>query len=258
MFSLFLHCLPIEQDELSAELWEAGTCGGQEEMGGLRAFFENGEPAELVERFRRYQPILRQEEAVDWEQVSRDAWPPLEIGERFFLVPPWRDDPTPPGKLRLEMTPGMACGTGHHPATQLSLEALERVVKPGDTVVDVGCGSGILSAGAELLGAETVVACDIDPESVAVAKTRLGATPIFVGTTDAIKDSTADVVVANISSAAIEELAADCARIAKPSGTLIVSGFPDWDPPMLLKPSFELKKSGWLCWIIDPLDVSST
>jgi len=195
---------------------------------------------------------------VDWAQVSRDAWPPLEIGERFFLVPPWRDDPTPPGKLRLEMTPGMACGTGHHPATQLCLEALERVVKPGDTVVDVGCGSGILSVAAALLGAKKVVACDIDPEAAGLARIRLGTTPIFVGTSDAIKNSTAGVVVANISSAAIEELALDLARIVKSSGTLIVSGFPDWDPPMLLKPSVELKKSGWLCWIIDRIDVSST
>jgi len=224
----------------------------------LRAFFENGESAGLLERFRKYQPVLRREEAVDWEQVSRDAWPPLEIGERFFLVPPWRDDPTPAGKLRLEMTPGMACGTGHHPATQLCLEALERVVRPGDTVVDVGCGSGILSVAAALLGAEAVVACDIDPAAVAVAKIRLVTAPVFVGTTDAIKNSTADVVVANISSAAIEELALDLARVAKPTGTLIVSGFPDWDPPMLLKPSVELKKSGWLCWIIDRIDVSST
>ena len=224
----------------------------------MRAFFENGESAGLLERFRKYQPVLRREEAVDWEQVSRDAWPPLEIGERFFLVPPWRDDPTPAGKLRLEMTPGMACGTGHHPATQLCLEALERVVRPGDTVVDVGCGSGILSVAAALLGAEAVVACDIDPAAVAVAKIRLVTAPVFVGTTDAIKNSTADVVVANISSAAIEELALDLARVAKPTGTLIVSGFPDWDPPMLLKPSVELKKSGWLCWIIDRIDVSST
>src|SRR5271157_1715142 len=182
LFSLFLQCSPADNDNLSSELWELGTCGIQEEPGGLRAFFDDGEPLELVERFRNCEPILRQEDSVDWEQVSRDAWPPLEIGERFFLVPPWRDDATPPGKLRLEMTPGMACGTGHHPATQLCLEALERVVKPGDTVVDVGCGSGILSVAAALLGAKKVVACDIDPEAAGLAKIRLGTTPIFVGT----------------------------------------------------------------------------
>ena len=73
---------------------------------------------------------------------------PMLAGERFFLVPPWCDDPAPPGRLRLEIYPGMACGTGRHPATQLCLEALERTVRPGMTLVDVGTGSGILSAGA--------------------------------------------------------------------------------------------------------------
>jgi ribosomal protein L11 methyltransferase len=254
MFSFLLQCTPAEQDQLSSELWEAGTCGIQEESGGLRAFFDDAEPASLAERFSAYEPIFREEQAVDWEQVSRDAWPPLEVGERFFLVPPWRDDATPAGKLRLEMTPGMACGTGHHPATQLCLEALECVVRPGDTVVDVGSGSGILSVAATLLGAGLVVACDIDADAVAVSRERLGTTPIFVGTADAIRTGCADVLVANISSAAVEGLAEEFARAG---GLLIVSGFPDWDPPQGLSPSMELRKAGWLCWIIDRPDVSS-
>ena len=260
MFSLFLHCLAAEQDGLSSDLWECGTCGIQEESGGLRAFFEDAEPAAMAERFRAHQPVMRQEEAVDWEQVSRDAWPPLEVGERFFLVPPWRDDPTPAGRLRLEMTPGMACGTGHHPATQLCLEALERIVKEGDIVVDVGAGSGILSVAAVLLGASLVVACDIDQQAVEVATARLGITPIFVGTADAIRSSSAHVIVANISSAAVDELAPEFERIAKPYASLIISGFPEWNPPDQFKPRVELRKSGWLCWITgqtDPKAVSS-
>ncbi|HME11064.1 MAG TPA: 50S ribosomal protein L11 methyltransferase [Bryobacteraceae bacterium] len=249
MFSLFLQCSPADNDNLSSELWELGTCGIQEEPGGLRAFFDDGEPLELVERFRDCEPIPRQEDSVDWEQVSRDAWPPLEIGERFFLVPPWRDDLTPAGRLRLEMTPGMACGTGHHPATQLCLEALERTVEHGDTVVDIGAGSGILSVAARLLGAGLVVACDIDGEAVSAAKERLGTTPLFAGSADALKEAIADVIVANISSAAVEALAQEFERIAKPHATLIISGFPEWDPPEYFQPASELKKAGWLCWI---------
>lgn len=261
MFSLFLHCLPDQQDELSLDLWERNTCGIQEEHGGLRAFFDEGEPAVLADHFRAFQPLFREEEAVDWAQVSRDAWPPIAVGERFFLVPPWRDDPTPLGRLRLEMTPGMACGTGHHPATQLCLEALERTVKAGDTVVDIGAGSGILSVAARLLGARTCVACDIDLEAVIIAKQRLEQALIFAGSADALRDCSADIVVANISSNAVEELADEFERIAKPGATLIVSGFPQWDPPANCKPTVELDKAGWLCWICyatDPRpDVSS-
>jgi len=242
-------CLPGEHDELSAELWESGTCGIQDEPGGLRAFFAEAQPAALVERFRAREPVLRHEEVVDWAQVSRDAWPPLAVGERFFLAPPWRDDPTPAGRLRLEMTPGMACGTGHHPATQLCLEALERTVKPGDCVIDIGAGSGILSVAARLLGAGSVVACDIDFEAVLVAKARLGAMALFAGSAHAIKSATADVIVANISSSAVEDLAEELERIAKPKAKLIVSGFPEWDAPDHFRPRIELKKAGWLCWI---------
>jgi len=249
LFSLFLQCLPTEQDELSAELWESGTCGIQEEPGGLRAFFEEAEQAVLVDRFRAQRPVLRQEQGIDWAQVSRDAWPPLAVGERFYLAPPWRDDPTPAGRLRLEMTPGMACGTGHHPATQLCLEALERTVKRADCVVDVGVGSGILSVAARLLGAGMVIACDIDVDAVLIAKARLGATPLFAGSAHAIKSAVADVIVANISSAAVEELAEELERIAKPNAKLIVSGFPEWDTPDQFRPKVELKKAGWLCWI---------
>jgi ribosomal protein L11 methyltransferase len=249
LFSLFLICRCSQEEALSFELWEAGTCGIQEEPGGLRAFFEDDAAAAAQgQQFEAYHPQLRTEQTVDWAQVSRDAWPPLEIGERFFLTPPWCNDPVPVGRLRLEMTPGMACGTGHHPATQLCLEALERTVQPGDTLVDIGTGSGILSAGARLLGAGSVIACDIDPEAVRLAAERL-ITPVFVGSADAIQASSADIVVANISSAAAEELSAEFARIGKRNSTLILSGFPEWDTPRGYAPKVELKRAGWVCWI---------
>lgn len=249
MFSLLLRCSPSEEDLLSAELWEAGTEGIVEEPGGLRGFFgASADLARLTQRFARFHPELRQEDAVDWEQVSREAWQPLLIGERFFLVPPWRDDPTPPGRLRLEMTPGMACGTGHHPCTQLCLKALEQCVQPGDTVLDVGTGSGILSVAARLLGARQVISCDIDPEAVAIARERLDSA-VFVGSADAVRSGFADVVVANISSAAIENLAAESERVRKPESELILSGFPEWDQPGGATAKRVLRDGEWICWI---------
>jgi len=249
MFSILLACSPEHKDELIADLWEAATEGIVEEDGRLRAFFADSiDAARMLERFAEFGPDLRNEAPVDWEQVASDAWPPLLVGERFFLVAPWRDDPTPEGRLRLEITPGMACGTGRHPATQLCLEALERYVRPGDFALDVGTGSGILSAAAGLLGAAQVVSCDIDPDAIPIARQRLDSA-LFIGSADAVRDAVADIVVANINSAVIEQLAADLARVRKPQSTLILAGFPEWDLPEGFSARATLKRDEWVCWI---------
>lgn len=119
LFSLLLHPSPEREDFLVAELQECGTAGIQEdEDGGLRAFFEASQDAgalaqALALRFAEFRPELRTESSADWEQLTRDAWPPLCVGERFYLVAPWNTEATtPPGRRRLEIYPGMACGTG--------------------------------------------------------------------------------------------------------------------------------------------------
>ena len=148
-----------------AALWEAGTLGIVEGDGYLDAYFELEETAG---RFGA--PQLAPE--TDWVRATEEAWPPLLVGEKFFLVAPWRTEPTPAGRFRLEINPGMQCGTGQHPCTQLCLEAMEKVIQPGDSVLDVGSGSGILSIAARLLGAGLVISCDIDPEAAPARGTR--------------------------------------------------------------------------------------
>ncbi len=206
--------------------------GITEEENGLRAFFADDPEAEsLLQRFAGFSPELREEKPTDWEQVTRDAWPPLCVGERFYLVAPWDDAaPTPPGRLRLEIYPGMACGTGRHPATQLCLEAIERHVKPAMRVLDVGSGSGILSDAALLMGAGCVVGCDVDADAVEVARERVRV-PMFVGSADAVQSEWADVIVANIDAATLQLIAPELARVRKRQSTLILSGFPEWDVP---------------------------
>jgi len=250
VFSLFLHCTPGEEDLVTAELWEQDTAGIADEPGGLRAFFENDErETEILKRFHRLAPQLRVESETDWEQVSRDAWPPMLVGERFFLVPPWRDDPTPPGRLRLEIYPGMACGTGRHPATQLCLEAMERYVRPGSTVLDVGSGSGILSAAARLLGASHVIACDIDHDAVEIARRRVDV-PFFTGSIDAVRSNSADVIVANINSETIERLRSEFERVRRAAGSVVIlSGFPEWDAVEGFDITETLQRGEWVCCV---------
>ncbi len=246
MFSLLLNCPPQAADALDAELWEAGAAGVIEEPGARRAFFdEAAEAAALLARFAAYQPEFRIEPDIDWEEHTRSSFPPLEIGRRFFLAPPWNTQPTPPDRLRLVIEPGMGCGTGWHPCTQLCLEAMEEHVKPGTPFVDVGCGSGILSVAAALLGTTCIAACDIDNDAIVLARARFDL-PLFTGSASALGSRIAGAIAANISSAAVEEMAFDLDRVRRTGGVIIVSGFPLDDEPALPFPVLRrLSRLGW-------------
>jgi ribosomal protein L11 methyltransferase len=113
----------------------------------------------------------------------------------------------------------MAFGTGVHETTQLCIEALEDYLRPGTRVLDVGTGSGILARAAALLGAGTCFACDVDPVAVEIA--GIG----FVGSVDAVRSASVDLVVANISPEAIVQLAPDLVRVLRPGGLMLASGF---------------------------------
>jgi ribosomal protein L11 methyltransferase len=219
MFSLEIECDADDRDLLIAELWEQRSAGMVElDAGHVRAFFDDGADRDaLFELFPG--ASFRVEEQRDWVQWARDLLQPMEVGARFFLAPEWRDDPTPPGRFRIIVNPGMAFGTGVHETTQLSMEALEEFVKPGMRVLDVGTGSGILARAARLLGAGKVYACDTDPVAVEIAGDG------FVGSVDAVASGSCDLVVANISPEAIVELAPDLMRVLRPGGVLLASGF---------------------------------
>jgi len=204
--------LPNNDELLTLRLWEAGTLGITEGDGFIDAFFED---PNVASQFGDPQAVEEQ----DWVARTQEAFPPLLVGEKFFLAPPWRTEPTPPGRLRLVINPGAQCGTGYHRCTQLCLEAMERIIRPGDSVLDVGSGSGILSIAAKLLGAGRVIACDIDPDA-------LRPVPFFVGSVDAVRSNTFDLVVANINEDVVGSMRADFERVAPKR---ILSGFQDDD-----------------------------
>ena len=238
MFSLELESDGESKDILIAELWDSGSAGIVEtEMPDgrwlLRAFFED--EAGMDSLLRRFPGRIERHAPRDWVEFSRAGWKPLCAGERFYLVPEWRDDPAPPGRLRIAINPGLACGTGFHEASQLCLEALEQYQLPQMTVLDVGAGSGILSIASALLGVRRVVACDIDPIAVDIAGAafrRAGVrASLFIGSVNAIRTNSVDLIVANISAAASIELAPEFLRCLAPGGRCIASGFEVWEAP---------------------------
>jgi ribosomal protein L11 methyltransferase len=218
MFSLEIECDPDDRELLIADLWDHHSAGIVELSNSrVRAFFEDNEDrSELLQLFPG--ATVRIEEDRDWVQSARDLLQPTEVGTRFFLAPEWRDDPTPAGRLRIVVNPGMAFGTGVHETTRLCLEALEEFVKPGASVLDVGTGSGILAQAATLLGAGKVFACDTDPVALEIAKSG------FVGSVDAVASTSVDLVVANISPETIVRIAPDLVRVLRPGGVLLATG----------------------------------
>jgi ribosomal protein L11 methyltransferase len=248
LISIYFECAPEKQDELAAELYSRGTLGILELPSGLRAWFE--QPAGLSDVIELYDGEVTDEPASneDWVQRMQDSFPPFAIGKQLWLTPPWNNQAAPEGRIRLEILPGAACGTGWHECTQMCLELLERTVTPGSAVLDVGSGSGILSVAARLLGAGRVISCDIDEDAARISKDRLESATVYVGSAQAAATGQFDIVVANIGPDAIREMESDLRRVARAQGTIIVSGFGDY--PLDAPPRESIRRGEWLCAVL--------
>lgn len=164
-------------------------------------------------------------EEQNWVQLTQSQFDPIRVSERLWIVPSWHESPDP-SAVNLILDPGMAFGTGSHPTTRLCLEWLERNVTDGCSVLDYGCGSGILAIAAARLGAGKVAGVDIDPQAVEAAcanAERNGVTALFADSAEPVAGEY-DVVVANILSNPLRVLApAICAHV-RPGGRLALSG----------------------------------
>lgn len=161
----------------------------------------------------------------DWVRASRDQFAPVRISPRLWIVPSWHEAPDP-GAVNIALDPGLAFGTGSHPTTQMCLRWLERAVRGGETVLDYGCGSGILAIAAMKLGAASALGVDIDEQALLAARrnaihNRVQAT--FHSAADAVRQP-AQIVVANILAHPLVVLAPLLARATVRDGLLALAG----------------------------------
>ena len=175
----------------------------------------------------------------DWENNWKQFYKPMEIGSRLLVVPEWEEaaDPT---RVKLVLNPGLTFGTGSHATTRLCLQALDTHIHGGERVLDLGCGSGILSIAALLLGAKDAFACDIDDKCVGVAYENaalngVGKEHYTVRAGDVLSDKRLqkefggdyDVIVANIVADVIIALAPQLGKLLKKGGIFLCSGIFD-------------------------------
>ena len=166
----------------------------------------------------------------DWADNWKKYFEPARITHDLTIVPSWTDYEATDGEKIIKLDPGMAFGTGTHPTTKMSLFALEQVLRGGETVLDVGTGSGVLSIASSLLGAKEIFAYDLDDVAVRVAQENIalnaGTENIHVAAGDLLKgiDIEADVIVANILADILVNLTDDAYRLLKDEGYLIMSG----------------------------------
>jgi ribosomal protein L11 methyltransferase len=165
----------------------------------------------------------------DWVRLTQSQFDPIKIGNNIWVVPSWHEAPDPDA-LILELDPGLAFGTGSHPTTRLCMEWLEAHAPHEKSVLDFGCGSGILAMVAKKLGADPVVGVDIDPQAIESARYNSERNHCEIDYylpeqfSHPAQDRTFDIVVANILSSPLKLMAPILAGRVAPGGSLVLSG----------------------------------
>lgn len=224
----------------------------------LRFYFyvpEEGDPDGMEEKIRarlkeigRGKLTVNRVEDTDWANEWKKYYKPLAVGQHLHIVPSWEDYTPNKEDIVITMDPGMAFGSGTHETTWLCMEKLEEYVKEGDILLDIGCGSGILSVTGALLGAKKVIGTDIDPVAMKASKENACRNGVEkycdfrLGNLMDVVDEKADIIVSNIVAEIIVTFLDDVAYSLRSGGIFISSGI----IPEKMKPVTEgLKERGF-------------
>lgn len=205
----------------------------------VKAYFQQGSEKEKLPALKDFlaeagisgvRVETREVQEEDWQDAWKAYYKPVSIGKHLVIKPTWEEYSTRGDEIIIHMDPGQAFGTGTHPTTAMCLEMIEEFIKPGDKVVDVGTGSGILAIAAARMGAAKVMAVDSDPVAVGAARENVrrngldAAVEVREGNLLDNVGGRFQLVIANILSSVIKELAPEAAGVLEAGGHFIASG----------------------------------
>lgn len=219
--------------ETCVTIYVADNPQGMEELMQVRQILARLKAQDPDGKYGRLELEMKDVDEEDWSNAWKKYYHPVQVGEHLVVCPSWEAYDRQPDDVVLTLNPGMAFGTGTHDTTRLCMELLEKYITPQDTVLDVGCGSGILAITAALLGANKIIGCDIDEVAVKVA----GENAALNGVQDHIAFHQGDltsqvegsfqIICANIVADVIIRLSEDAGRYLAKDGIFITSGIID-------------------------------
>ena len=219
--------------ETCVTIYVADNPQGMEELMQVRQILARLKAQDPDGKYGRLELEMKDVDEEDWSNAWKKYYHPVQVGEHLVVCPSWEAYDRQPDDVVLTLNPGMAFGTGTHATTRLCMELLEKYITPQDTVLDVGCGSGILAITAALLGANKIIGCDIDEVAVKVA----GENAALNGVQDRISFHQGDltsqvegsfqIICANIVADVIIRLSEDAGSYLAKDGIFITSGIID-------------------------------
>ena len=219
--------------ETSVTLYVADNPQGMEELAGAREIVARLKAQDSEGRYGRLELELDNVNEEDWSNAWKKYYHPVRVGEHLVVCPSWEEYQPQEGDVMLTLNPGMAFGTGTHDTTRLCMELLEKYITPEDSVLDVGCGSGILAITAALLGAKEIKGCDIDEVAVKVACENAALNKVadriafHKGDLTSQVEGSFQLICANIVADVIIRLSRDVGKYLAQDGIFITSGIID-------------------------------